>query len=504
MLFLVLLIHGATLGLTDDETYYWVLAQKPALGYAFHPPAVAWTVALFQKLTGGSLPRLPAALFSGWICAMGIHWMKIAQATPGGRKSFDSVRGGRVLVAFAGLFAASWMIVPDLPLFLGWMLLFVSSWNFCSRQSSSSSLDYAGLVGGSFLLLLSKYSGVLAIGSAGLAILLWADRKDRMKACLAIVAGTFAALVPVLVWNSQHEWASLLYQIRDRHGGASFSAIRYLRFWLIQLVFAGPALVFFFVRFLPSFWRPQAALRSKFVLLWIAPAFMVFCTQPAWSDFKAHWALVVWLPLFLEFGAQAGAHAGPYGSPESNAPVSSEDASVRKWGRAQTAYGLTLLCAALLFCQFPAISWVMEKTTGKVPDPRWDVGNDMFGWSQLARFIKAHPQYESYPVLGSRYQTAAQAAYALRDQPDNPVSFIPRDLKQKDEWPMLNVTSSDGPDWPSLKRSVLFVGDQRYDAGPEFKDADCKRISSVSTLRSHYIAKKILIWECRPKPLPKS
>src|SRR3712207_6666951 len=48
--FVVQLLHGATLGLTDDEAYYWVLAQKPAWGYAYHPPFVAWSIAASEAL----------------------------------------------------------------------------------------------------------------------------------------------------------------------------------------------------------------------------------------------------------------------------------------------------------------------------------------------------------------------------------------------------------------------------------------------------------------------
>ena len=36
-------LHRA-LGLSDDEAYHWVLAHRPAFGYAFHPPGMAWMV----------------------------------------------------------------------------------------------------------------------------------------------------------------------------------------------------------------------------------------------------------------------------------------------------------------------------------------------------------------------------------------------------------------------------------------------------------------------------
>ena len=53
---LAYLIQGACVGMTDDEAYYWVLSQKPALGYAFHPPMVAWLIALTRFVLGWAIP----------------------------------------------------------------------------------------------------------------------------------------------------------------------------------------------------------------------------------------------------------------------------------------------------------------------------------------------------------------------------------------------------------------------------------------------------------------
>src|SRR6202795_2789879 len=81
LLFVAHVAIGAGLGLTDDEAYYWVLAQSPALGYAFHPPATAWSIAAAQALFGwafgthiAALVRLPAALYAALILGLGLTW----------------------------------------------------------------------------------------------------------------------------------------------------------------------------------------------------------------------------------------------------------------------------------------------------------------------------------------------------------------------------------------------------------------------------------------------
>jgi 4-amino-4-deoxy-L-arabinose transferase-like glycosyltransferase len=148
--FLILWIHGAVLGLTDDEAYYWVLAQKPSLAYAFHPPAVAWVIGISQALFGwllgahsAAMVRLPAAALTGGILAVAMDWLKVA-----GVDNDRQWKSGLLLVSFAGFFSLAWMMVPDLPLFLGWTLAFSATWKICfpSEPASAGSWHRHGLI----------------------------------------------------------------------------------------------------------------------------------------------------------------------------------------------------------------------------------------------------------------------------------------------------------------------------------------------------------------------
>src|SRR5688572_15430192 len=78
----LLLLVGAGIGLTDDEAYHWLLAQRPQLGFAYHPPGVVWMVALSRLLLWPFAPanselavRLPAALTIAFILAVGLRWI---------------------------------------------------------------------------------------------------------------------------------------------------------------------------------------------------------------------------------------------------------------------------------------------------------------------------------------------------------------------------------------------------------------------------------------------
>src|SRR5690606_15448185 len=119
----------------------------------------------------------------------------------------------------------------------------------------------------------------------------------------------------------------------------------------------------------------------------------------------------------------------------------------------------------MFLCHVPLLPWASVAFTGRIdPDPRWDVTNDMYGWDGLKEFLANR---ETLPVVGARYQTAAQAAFAMGAV--ERVSLIPRDRKQLGEWVDLGVSDSQGPAWPRLNSPVYFVADNRYSGGPEFQ-----------------------------------
>lgn len=481
LFFLVLMLHASFLGLSDDEAYYWVLAQTPSFGYAFHPPAVAWVIAFFQKTLGGILPpsssglvRLPAVLGTSLVLALSLNWLK--QVLPGRE---NLTRAAAVLLSFCGYFALCWMIVPDIPLFLGWTLLFVSVWKICFARTTP--LTFLFLTVGAATLILSKYSGILAIGSAVISLLLWAKGPSRTKGIVALTLGLTLGLLPILSWNASHEWASLLYQLRDRHSGSEVSFLRFGRFWGAQLVLAGPILVFFTFRVLiaPFEWiRTRvsgAAAVNLYCAAWALPAAAVFLIQPLFSDFKLHWAFVVWWPAALALAAHVNAKSW-------------------KWIRIQAVVGMALGFFILVSCHLPVGGWLLKSFKGEGFDPRLDVTNDFYGWNQLRKQLRS--DLASLEVVGSRYQTASQAAFSLAGK--NLVTFLPRDGKEFDEWPDLQVSLGQGPDWPRLKKSVLFVADNRYDAGPAFPGASCGKVQRIEVRRFDLLAKWIDVWRCDP------
>ncbi|MBL7716394.1 MAG: glycosyltransferase family 39 protein [Bdellovibrionales bacterium] len=463
----VLWLHGSTLGISDDEAYYWALAQRLDWGYAFHPPMVAWSIAFFQKVfswlglpqNSAALIRLPAAFFSA--VTLGLLLLTVQDLAKKKVAFLGLLSAAWMITSVSGIFWSSWMMVPDLPLFAGVALLIWASVGTGLGQRR----EWAFVLG-AFLSLNSKYSGVLAIGSAGLSILFLAPPKSRIRNCAAVVAGTVAALIPILVWNAQHQWGALLFQFQERHGG-SFSWTRGLRAWVIQFFLAGPVVGIIAFRALRSV-KGKGIRGLNVPVLFLIPAVLVFGIQPFFSEFKAHWLLVAWIPVAVILGVQALAG---FRGPDRTLLLTHGF-----WGST-----LALLSVALLHFVNLGVS-----------DPKKDITNDLRGWSRLREHVDG---WEKRPWVGSRYQTASQASVALFGFA--PVTLLPRDLKQRDEWPDLGVTDSVEPGARLLK-PVYFVADNRYDAGPNFTGARCKEMTTLRVVRKDQITKKILIWACDP------
>jgi len=240
---------------------------------------------------------------------------------------------------------------------------------------------------------------------------------------------------------------------------------------LISLLVAGPGLIFHFFGILA---RPRTA-REKFAWAWIAPGALIFCTQAIGSEFKPHWAFVVWWPVLLAWASEP---------------------TRARLRLTQTVYGCALGAFALVGCHLPLMGWILRPWPVYARDPKWDVANDLTGWTLLQPLVASDPSVQTWPVVGAVYQTAAQAAFAMRGHASG--TLLPRETKSRDEWPDLEVAHGTGPDWPKLKRPVLFVADNRYSGGPGFPGAVCTVWRRVDAHRFGLVAKTISVWKCLP------
>ena len=205
------LFTGASLGLIFDECYYWVWSLHPQSGYFDHPPLVAWVIMGGRALLGHhALAIRIGAILSGVVLALAGRAL--------GKELFGEAAGNRagIFLALAPIFAGNaFLMTPDTLLIPAWALAMLFAWKGSSPGASMAWWLATGAAAG--IGMLSKYTMVLFF--AGLGLLWLFSPGNRKRLFLGSVIAGFVALLiflPVILWNSQHEWSSFSHQLH--HG----------------------------------------------------------------------------------------------------------------------------------------------------------------------------------------------------------------------------------------------------------------------------------------------
>ncbi len=239
VLMLLRLIAAARAPLVPDESYYWLWAQHPAVGYYDHPPMVAWWIDATAFL--GSSALSVRLLFVLSFAAL--SWLVFDTA----RALFGSSVARRALLWLnACLLLSLWTVgaTPDPPSVLMWA---AGVWALARLQASGR--GWWWLVFGLFagLGIEAKYTNFFL----GLGVILWVilDR-DARKGLLTPwpYLGTLvavAAMAPNLIWNAQHHWLTVAKQF-GRIAPAHIT-LKYLVEFLVLTPLLFNALAFVFV-----------------------------------------------------------------------------------------------------------------------------------------------------------------------------------------------------------------------------------------------------------------
>lgn len=214
------LLIAALTPLAFDEAYYWLWSQHLAAGYYDHPPMVALVVRLGTLIAGDT--------------ELGVRLVSVLLMLPA---SFAVYRTGAILCGSARVGATAavlfnvtmmaWLgtilVSPDAPLMLASSLVMWALAKLLQTQRGVWWLAVGAAVGFG---LLSKYNALFF----GPSILIWVVAVPRLRRWLVTpwpYLGALIALVlfsPTLVWNAQHDWASLIKQF-GRVGAADFKPV---------------------------------------------------------------------------------------------------------------------------------------------------------------------------------------------------------------------------------------------------------------------------------------
>ncbi len=273
-----------------DEAQYWTWAQQLDWGYFSKPPGVAALIALSTALFGDGLLGVKALAMLCYPLAAAACWA-IARRLYDARIAFWSALAVLTLPIFAwlGLFVST-----DALLTLFWAL---ALWAYLRALDSDAWGDWLmlGVVCG--LGLLSKYTMAAWLGAAFLHLLAFnrprlASPKPWLAAGLAL-----AILGPNLWWNVTHDFPTLKHTADitlNRKAGGGLKALG--EFWAAQWGAFGPVLgsVFFIVLFqVRKSWSDE---RTRLLLWFALPLWLVVSAQAFKSTANANWAAPAFAP----------------------------------------------------------------------------------------------------------------------------------------------------------------------------------------------------------------
>ncbi len=210
-LFVLRLIYIGIPDLIPEEAYYWNYAQHLDWGYLDHPPMVAWMIKVGTTVFGNTEfgVRIWALISWLFVIIFGVH---LAKSMFDKKSSLYMALLLSVLPFFFGIGA---LMTPDAPLTACWAGTLYFLYRALSLGKKNSWFGAGICIG---LGMLSKYTIALIIPPILLFILL--DTRSRhwlfkpqpyLAAALA-----FILFAPVIYWNSQHNWASFLFQTARR------------------------------------------------------------------------------------------------------------------------------------------------------------------------------------------------------------------------------------------------------------------------------------------------
>ncbi len=203
--------------LIEDEAHYWEWSRRLDWSYYSKGPGVALLIRASTSILGTSelAIRLPAAIalfFTGLAC------VRMTKELFNDR--IITFIAAILTIGVPGLAFSSMLMTIDAPYLACW------AWAsfFASRailRSRNTDWIYFGLI--LALGFVMKYTILLLIPGVLLAIFLTRNKRPQIKP-LWFTLGTaliLLGLVPVLVWNAQHDWATMRHLLGHLgvHGG---------------------------------------------------------------------------------------------------------------------------------------------------------------------------------------------------------------------------------------------------------------------------------------------
>ena len=272
------LIQGYFSQLAEDEGYYWMWSQYPAIGYFDHPPMVAMFIKAGYTLIKNELGvRLVTILAS-----TGVLYMLYRMLGAVHLRTLAIIAVSTLLVHVGGIFAA-----PDSALIF-FVTLFLLIWKRYLEEDSWPIAILAAIV--MACVMYSKYHGVFILFFTVVAN----PRIWLRPTFWFIIAASVALYVPHIIWMFGEGYPSIEYNMEKRITDA-WNPVEIFGYIGGQLAIAGPFVGF--ITFYAAFRQPAREPFVRAMKSGLIGVFGIFFLLSLRGHIEANWTASGFIPL---------------------------------------------------------------------------------------------------------------------------------------------------------------------------------------------------------------
>lgn len=397
LLSLIQLISAAHHQLFGDEAFYWLESQHLSWSYAELPGWTQWMIALSQKLFPQTefFIRLP-----GLLAAFSLPFIGMAIS-----KTINPVQNhwqsGLLLLTLPLLSLAGILAIPDIwVIFFG--LLSVLLLMQCIQKEAWQWYVLLGLMLAIGINVHIRFWIVIFIAAI---VTVWQYRTNPnvIKKLLGLTLPVLLlGFVPILIFNTQHDFPLLSFQLKERHPWTFQPG--HIKFFFIQILITTP--VVFFLAFNTTRLFKQLNPLQRLMVTIAVIHWFVYAVVGFFSDdlrFNIHWTLLSYVLLLVVAGS------------------SSNDNRLKTWSFISGYLGTTSFMAWLYFSLH--VAQPVSKLNAQFTE-------NARGWKELSLKTEMLLNTASVnAIIADNFMTFSTLKFYLKK--NFPITALPHPLNQK-------------------------------------------------------------------------
>lgn len=481
--------------LVGDESYYWEWGRRPDWGYFSKPPMIGWLMGVVGVMTHHAEWGIRLASLLCGTVSLGLLYALA-------KRMFDQPTA--LLTVFLAAFtpaniALNLFFTIDAPLVLCWTAALLGFWRAIEAPEKTQNWVWLTLALG--MGNLSKQ--MMLVFPLLMLLLVWWSKAARpvvrQRGFWISIGISLLFVLPVLWWNEQHDW--ITFQHTSHHFDTKVDATLWERFTifltfpLFQMGLLTPLIwgLLMAVGF-GGLWKwRQLDLRSQYLVIFSAPALMVFSLLALRQSINPNWPAVYYLSGMTLVAAALQGTAVP----------AWPRLAWSRWFKPTTIMAFVITLAAYAFPLTPGIL-ALAGYPGIDPFAR------VKGWREAGeaagKFYARAPAPEKtfFLVMGHR-ENASQLSFYT---PQHPPLY---------RWQEEDITSSQYELWPQANEermggdALIFIPDGRglaksmarsFETVEKVGDINIPLGNEKARTYGVYLGRNLISW---PKPkLPRS